>query len=1004
MANQRIKGIIVEIGGDTTKLGKALKDISEKNSKLSGELSSINRLLKLDPNNTELLTQKQKVLAETISNTKEKLEALKSAEAQLQEQAERGDVTEAQMRELRREIIDTTNKLQKCEAAAKETAEAIERVGNNADGTSSELKEVADNTENAEKASEDLGSSLDGTLSTGFKTVIAVATAASAALVGCAESSREYRNEMGKLDTSFTTSGHNSETAKNTYKDLQGVLGETDQAVEASNHLAKLADTEEDLSKATHALTGVYATFGASLPVEALAESANESARSGAIAGNLADAINWAAKAGETFGVTMKESTEENEEWNKSVQEAQTAEDYFNLALQECNDEQERQQLIIETLTDLYGDAADQYKKTNEEIIRSNEANEEWNETIAEVGENVEPVITDIKKFGTELVKNAEDPLKRATAYVRNTVLPTLNSMSSWAFSNIPTIKSLVVGATATLVAYKVATISVEVAHKGLTGAIMATTVAQKALNIAQAATPWGLAAAAIAGVLTALVTYATQVDETSKKVDTLTEEERQLISAANETAQALRNQKTAAEEASGGIVAQMDYVKGLANELQTLSDKSGKVKEADQARAQFILNELNTALGTEYQMTDGIIQKYDELATSVYEVIEAKTANALLEANNDTYVAAIQAEDALLKAATTAQTDYNAQKEKTIQAQEKYQKAYEELQKKIADNAYYTSSRQGEAEEARVKAYKLLWENEQKILEEKNNAYEEALTNQKENLAIQENYAAAQEAVLQKNYSEVKKILSGKSVKFYEYADHVDEATAKAVDKLFKEAYEAGIAAEKIKQNFEQGIEGYTAGMKLEAESAADQAFDAWADAYIKANGIGKDIGTGLVDGIESTRNALMTQMEELIADLLGTARDEADCHSPSRKMVDFGEDLGEGPIIGLENKTNAMLKTARNQVSCVLDVYNKGFDPTGQTVVNRINKQDVQRQSYELTKAATQSKGGVNLGGISFHIDKFVNSTDKDIHQLTEEVMEVAENYIRRKDEAFA
>ncbi len=993
MASQRIKGIIVEIGGDTTKLGKALKDISEKNSKLSSELSSINRLLKLDPNNTELLAQKQKVLAETISNTKEKLEALKSVEKQLQEQAERGDVTEAQMRDLRREIIDTTNKLQKCEVAAKETAEAIERVGNNADDTSSDLKEVADSAEDAENASEDLGSSLDGTLSTGFKTVIAVATAASAALVGCAESSREYRNEMKKLDTSFNTSGHSSETAKKTYKDLQSILGETDQAVEASNHLAKLANTEENLSKATHALTGVYATFGASLPVEALAESANESARSGAIAGNLADAINWAAKAGEKFGVTMKESTEENEEWNKSVQEAQTAEDFFNLALQECNDEQERQQLIIETLTDLYGDAADQYKKTNEEIIRSNEANEEWNETIAEMGENVEPVITDIKKFGTDLVKNAEDPLKRATSYVRNTVLPTLNSMSSWAFSNIPTIKSLVVGATATLVAYKVATISVEVAHKGLTGAIMATTVAQKALTLAQAATPWGLAAVAIAGVMTALVTYAVQVDEASKKVDVLTEEERQLISAANETAQALRDQKAAAEETCGGIVAQMDRTKELANELQTLADKSGKVKEADQTRVQFILNELNEALGTEYQMTDGIIQKYDELTESVYEAIEAKTANALLDANFDAYLTAYQAEDELLKAITETRKDYNAQQEKTLQAQEKYQKTLEEFQKIGTEAALYA-----------VDTRKKEWEDEKKILEEKEKAYNDSLVNYQEAKATMENYVEAEKAILEKNYTQATELLKGKSVIYHDYADHVDKATQEATEALFKEAFDAGIAAKKTKQNFEQGIEGYTKGMQLEAESAYNQAFGAWADAYIKANGIGKDIGTGLVDGIESTRNTLMTQMEELIADLLGTARDEADCHSPSRKMIDFGEDLGEGPIIGLENKTEAMLKTARNQVSRMLDVYNKGFEPTGQTVVNRINKQDVQRQSYELTKAATKSKGEIKLGGITLHIDKFVNSTDKDIHQLTEEVMEVAENYIRRKDEAFA
>ena len=134
----------------------------------------------------------------------------------------------------------------------------------------------------------------------------AAAAAAVTAIVALAEESREYRNEMAKLDTAFQQTGFSSEAATKTYEELQSVVGETEQAVEAANHLAKLADTEEDLAKWTDILTGVYGTFGASLSVESLAEASNETAKTGAVTGALADALNWAGMEGETFGVTMK--------------------------------------------------------------------------------------------------------------------------------------------------------------------------------------------------------------------------------------------------------------------------------------------------------------------------------------------------------------------------------------------------------------------------------------------------------------------------------------------------------------------------------------------------------------------------------------------------------------------------------------------------------------------------------------------------------------------------
>ena len=131
-----IKGITIEIGGDTTKLGKALTDVNNKSRDLQKELKGVNTLLKMDPGNVTLLTQKQDLLTKSIDNTKEKLETLKEAQKQAQAQFEKGEITEEQYRDLQREIIATEQKLEKLtdefkefgSVSAQQVAQAGEKV------------------------------------------------------------------------------------------------------------------------------------------------------------------------------------------------------------------------------------------------------------------------------------------------------------------------------------------------------------------------------------------------------------------------------------------------------------------------------------------------------------------------------------------------------------------------------------------------------------------------------------------------------------------------------------------------------------------------------------------------------------------------------------------------------------------------------------------------------------------------------------------------------------
>lgn len=146
MAN-RIKGITVEIGGDTTGLDKALKSVNTTIKSTQSSLKDVNRLLKLDPSNTELLSQKQKLLKDAISATKEKLDALKTAQEQAKQQLENGDLGQDKYDALQREIIETEQELRRLQEQAATTNAALEKI----DAVGAKMESVGDSIAGAGK-------------------------------------------------------------------------------------------------------------------------------------------------------------------------------------------------------------------------------------------------------------------------------------------------------------------------------------------------------------------------------------------------------------------------------------------------------------------------------------------------------------------------------------------------------------------------------------------------------------------------------------------------------------------------------------------------------------------------------------------------------------------------------------------------------------------------------------------------------------------------------------
>lgn len=930
MANKLIRGLTVEIGGDTTKLGEALKNVESKSKNLSGELNAINRLLKLDPTNTELLAQKQQVLSETISATREKLAALKEAEKQVQEQFARGEISGDQYRKFQREIAATEAKLKEYEDSAKETDEALKTLAKGTKTAEQRTRELSKRSGVAAKDLDNLKEKASDAASKGLKVVTAAAAAAVAALTAAAEATREYRTNMAKLNVAFSDNGHSAQEAADAYHELVGVLGESDQSVEAANHLAKLTDNAKDLATWTgDILPGVFATFGDSLPIEGLTEAANETAKVGKVTGPLADALNWAA----------------------------VSEDDFNKALEACSDEQSRQALITGTLSRLYKGAADQYKKTNAEVIRANKANDAWTASLAKTGKTMEPIVTDVKELGVELLQSAEQPVQRLTKYIRSTLLPTLEKASKWALKNGPQLIGVATGLTTAMAAYKTGALAAKVVTSDLTKVVLGAEKAQKLLNLAQAATPWGLAVAGAAAVVAGLAALSAAQMRANESTSALTAEEQSLCDSAREAASAFEAQRAAVQESMSGIESQFDHTEALVSELLRLAGASGQVAESDQARAAVILGELNDALGTEYKMINGQIQAYSDLRDSVEDLIAAKRAEAMLSVNEDAYKTALANHKALYEAMTLAEKDYQAQMQETEAARERNLDAMANGDRQQQINAAATLREM------------------QRIEEQKRQAWLQSVADFGACKAEESKYQAASAAAYRRDYERVEQILDDAGYAHEELADIIKDSLDKSSSKLANSAVEAAVYAKYLRTNFENGVAGFTEPMVQEAEEAAAELWKQLSKTPDKALKFGQDVGDGMVKGMESKRKSVYDTAESIANGMFRRLRAVTQTHSPSRRMEGVFLDIWAGAEVGTEKSEKPILAHTQDLAEKLLNIDAAARMPA--LAPQRITQQDQAARVAAYQTATTAP--GTPLGDLSAKLDLILAAIDR-------------------------
>lgn len=304
----RIQGITVEIGGDTTKLTTALKGVNSEIRNTQSQLRDVEKLLKLDPGNTELLSQKQRMLNAEVQATKEKLEALKTASEQANAALEQGTISKDQYDALQREIIATESALEELEKQAEQSAVALQKIS----ATGTKLQDVGSKVEGVGKSLLPLSAAVTGVGVAGLK----VATDFEKAMSGVQAITGATGDELEKLretaiDLGATTAFSSGEVAEamtemakagwSTTQIIDGMAGVLDATAASGESLGTVATIVAD------AITG----FGLSAKDSArVADLMTQAANSGTIGvSDLGESYKYVAPLAQSMGLSIEDVT-----------------------------------------------------------------------------------------------------------------------------------------------------------------------------------------------------------------------------------------------------------------------------------------------------------------------------------------------------------------------------------------------------------------------------------------------------------------------------------------------------------------------------------------------------------------------------------------------------------------------------------------------------------------------------------------------------------------------
>lgn len=465
---------------DISQFSASTQDLNRYISQVNSEFKNATASMGRWNDNADGLQAKLNQLNGVLDAETKKLEAMESAYNDLVKQGKQNtkeaqnlataiNNQQAKVKETKKNIDFYSDSLKELKDAGVDSKDALEKLNK-------QNKELKDNAK-------ELGGNILKGAAVGVAGIAAACVGAIKGLSNLVEETKELRTQLGQLETAFAANDLSAKAAEKTYNELYSVLGDSGKATEASMHLAQIAKDEQELETWTNILTGAYARFGDSLPIENIAEGAQTTLTLNQANAGMVDALEFA-------GLNV---------------------DDFNAQLQGLNTEEEKSAFITDTLNDIYGASAEKYKEVNKDVIAANDAQNKYNQAMADIATKAQPAITTFKlamvevlqtilaKFEEVDLEGLIGKISSAITTVVNVALPPLMSAITWILDNLNWLAPLL-GSVIGLVA-------------GITGAIklynaivtVAKTV-QLAWNLALTANPIGIVIVAIGALVAAFV------------------------------------------------------------------------------------------------------------------------------------------------------------------------------------------------------------------------------------------------------------------------------------------------------------------------------------------------------------------------------------------------------------------------------------------------------------------------------------------------------------------
>lgn len=356
----KITGLTVEIYGDDKEFQDTVAGTKEALKQLEQESISLNKHLKFDPKNVEKLNQRLGSLQQQVKLNQSLVKKYNDELSQMDE----SEIGSDKWISLKKKIVDAESKIVQCNSYIKDTEESLKKVD------SVSLSKLKSEIEETAKSAKDLGDGLKDKVTT---PILAVGAAALAST----QATKEYREDLAKLEVNSNKAGGGLDATKQALKDLNAITGESDSNVEGLSNLLQAGFTDSNLTKVVDSLSGAVIKFPDTLKIESLSDSLQETLATGAATGQFGELL-------DRMGIGA---------------------DNFSEKLAKCKTQAERQELVMKTLAESgLAEVNQAYRENNQSLIDNSNAQFDLNEQLSKLGKRLEPFVAKITQFAADML------------------------------------------------------------------------------------------------------------------------------------------------------------------------------------------------------------------------------------------------------------------------------------------------------------------------------------------------------------------------------------------------------------------------------------------------------------------------------------------------------------------------------------------------------------------------------------------------------------------------